>query len=64
MLIVVEGCVGVGKSTIAKGLAEQRSSGLLLENFEANPFLRPFTLILLKTQSRLSSPFYYFISTN
>jgi len=42
MLIVIEGCVGVGKSTIAAGLAPLRNSNLLLEDFEANPFLRAF----------------------
>jgi deoxyguanosine kinase len=42
MLIVIEGCVGAGKSTIAKGLAARRSSKLLLEDFDANPFLRAF----------------------
>jgi deoxyguanosine kinase len=42
MLIVVEGCVGAGKSTVAKGLAASRESRLLLEDFESNPFLRAF----------------------
>jgi deoxyguanosine kinase len=42
MLIAVEGCVGVGKSTVAEGLASRRGSKLLLENFESNPFLRGF----------------------
>lgn len=42
MLIAIEGCVGVGKSTVAKGLAACRSSALLLEDFESNPFLRAF----------------------
>jgi deoxyadenosine/deoxycytidine kinase len=42
MLIVVEGCVGAGKSTVAKGLAGFRESALLLEDFESNPFLRAF----------------------
>jgi deoxyguanosine kinase len=42
MLIVVEGCVGAGKSTVAKGLAACRGSQLLTEDFEANPFLRAF----------------------
>jgi deoxyguanosine kinase len=42
MLIVVEGCVGAGKSTVAKGLAAMRGSTLLVENFEINPFLRAF----------------------
>ena len=42
MLIVIEGCVGAGKSTVVKGLAACRGSGLLLEDFQANPFLRAF----------------------
>ena len=42
MLIVIEGCLGAGKSTVAKGLAACRNSNLLLENFEANPFLQAF----------------------
>ena len=42
MLIVIEGCVGAGKSTVAQGLAACRTSKLLLEDFERNPFLRAF----------------------
>jgi deoxyadenosine/deoxycytidine kinase len=42
MLIAIEGCFGVGKSTVAKGLAAFRGSALLLEEFESNPFLRAF----------------------
>lgn len=42
MLIAIEGSVGAGKSTVAKGLAACRNSALLLEDFEANPFLRAF----------------------
>ncbi len=42
MLIVIEGCLGAGKSTVANGLAAFRNSKLLLENFEINPFLRAF----------------------
>jgi deoxyguanosine kinase len=42
MLIAIEGCLGVGKSTVAKGLAAFRGSGILLEDFESNPFLRAF----------------------
>jgi deoxyguanosine kinase len=42
MFIAVEGCVGSGKSTVAKGLASRRGSKLLLEDFESNPFLRAF----------------------
>ena len=42
MLISIEGCIGAGKSTVARGLAASRGSQLLLEDFEANPFLRAF----------------------
>lgn len=42
MLIVIEGCLGAGKSTVAKGLAAHRESNSLLEDFEAHPFLRAF----------------------
>lgn len=42
MLIAVEGCIGAGKSTVAKGLALERGSEALFETFESNPFLSPF----------------------
>ena len=42
MLIAIEGCLGVGKSTVAKGLATFRGSEALLEEFEKHPFLRAF----------------------
>jgi deoxyguanosine kinase len=42
MLIVLEGCVGVGKTTVAQGLAKQRGSFALLEDFASNPFLNAF----------------------
>src|SRR6266498_3501000 len=42
MMIAVEGCVGVGKSTVAKGLAAFRRSEVLFESFESNPFLPAF----------------------
>ena len=42
MFIAIEGCVGAGKSTVARGLAACRGSSLLLEDFESNPFLRAF----------------------
>jgi deoxyguanosine kinase len=42
MFIVVEGCVGAGKSTVAAGLAAYRNSKLLVEHFEQNPFLPAF----------------------
>jgi deoxyguanosine kinase len=42
MLIVIEGCVGAGKTTVARGLAAWRNAKLLTEDFENNPFLRAF----------------------
>ncbi|HEY4359709.1 MAG TPA: deoxynucleoside kinase [Bryobacteraceae bacterium] len=42
MLITIEGCVGTGKTAVSQGLAETRRSTLLLEDFESNPFLKPF----------------------
>lgn len=39
---MVEGCIGAGKTTVARGLAEYRKSQLILENFESNPFLGAF----------------------
>ena len=42
MLIAIEGCLGAGKTTVAKGLAAYRNSELLLEEFEKNPFLTAF----------------------
>ena len=40
--IVVEGCIGAGKTTVARILAEKHKSTLLLEKFEENPFLDKF----------------------
>lgn len=40
--IAVEGCVGAGKTTIARGLATLRGSRLLLKDFSAVPFLAEF----------------------
>lgn len=42
MLVVVEGCIGAGKTTIASNLAAHRKSEVLLESFESNPFLPAF----------------------
>lgn len=42
MLIAIEGCIGAGKTTVAKGLSERRRSHLLLENFDEHPFLKSF----------------------
>ena len=41
--IVVEGPVGVGKSALARALAERSGGRLVEENPEENPFLRPYT---------------------
>ena len=40
--IAVEGCVGVGKTTLATKLADFRKATLVLEEFEKNPFLDAF----------------------
>ena len=40
--IVVEGPIGVGKTTLAKRLAESYDSELMLEEAEKNPFLENF----------------------
>lgn len=40
--IVIEGAIGVGKTTLARMLREHFSSQLLLEVFEENPFLADF----------------------
>ena len=40
--IVVEGPIGVGKTTLAHRLAERAGAGLLLEDPGANPFLHEF----------------------
>lgn len=40
--IVVEGPIGVGKTTLAKRLAESFGSDLLLEDADENPFLERF----------------------
>lgn len=40
--IAVEGAIGAGKTTLAKKLKERINSELILEEFEANPFLEKF----------------------
>lgn len=40
--VVIEGVIGVGKTTLAKLLASSFSSGVLLEVVEENPFLQTF----------------------
>lgn len=40
--IIIEGAIGVGKTTLARMLREHYGAGLLLEVFEENPFLANF----------------------
>jgi deoxyguanosine kinase len=40
--IVIEGAIGVGKTTLARMLRERFQTGLILEVFEENPFLAKF----------------------
>ena len=40
--IVIEGVIGAGKSSLAKLLAQRHGSQLVLEEFDANPFLSRF----------------------
>lgn len=40
--IAIEGVIGAGKTTLAKKLAENLDSNLVLEEFEVNPFLEKF----------------------
>lgn len=40
--VAIEGNIGAGKSTLARILAEEKGAELILETFEANPFLPKF----------------------
>ena len=40
--IAIEGVIGVGKTTLAKKLRDRLNAQLILEQFEANPFLENF----------------------
>lgn len=40
--IVIEGCIGAGKTTLSKMLAEDLNAELILERFADNPFLPKF----------------------
>jgi deoxyguanosine kinase len=40
--IAVEGVIGAGKTTLAKVLGERLHAGVILEEFEENPFLEKF----------------------
>jgi deoxyguanosine kinase len=42
VLIVIEGSIGSGKTTVARGLSTYRKSEGLFESFESNPFLAAF----------------------
>lgn len=51
--IAIEGVIGAGKTTLAKGLANKFHAGLILEEFDDNPFLAKF----------YSNPSYYAFHT-
>ena len=40
--VAIEGCIGVGKTSLAKLLTERLEAKLILEKFEDNPFLPYF----------------------
>ncbi len=40
--ITIEGCIGAGKTTLARKIAEDMNGRLILEQFEENPFLPRF----------------------
>ena len=40
--IAIEGCIGVGKTSLSKLLGERLDGKLILEEFEENPFLIDF----------------------
>lgn len=44
MFIAIEGCIGTGKTTLAKLLASQYEANILLEATEKHPFIRDFYL--------------------
>lgn len=57
--IVVEGPIGVGKTSLAKRLAESFGSELILEQAEENPFLERF--YRNQRQSALSTQLYFLL---
>lgn len=44
MYLAIEGCIGSGKTTIARLLSKTKNLNLILEDFEKNPFLDKFYL--------------------
>jgi len=58
--IAVEGAIGVGKTTLARLLREQFSTGLLLEAFEENPFLSDF--YKARTQYAFQTQMFFLLS--
>ena len=56
--IVVEGPIGVGKTSLAKRLAESFETDLMLEGADENPFLASFET---ETMSHFQKEFLQFI---
>lgn len=42
MIVCIEGCIGVGKTSLTKKLAEELGGQPIFEEFENNPFLKDF----------------------
>ena len=42
MIVCIEGCIGVGKTTLTKMLAESLGGESIFEEYENNPFLKDF----------------------
>ena len=56
--VIIEGAIGVGKTTLARLLQEHLDTALLLEVFEENPFLSSSTNLAPSMPFRPRCSFY------